>query len=68
MDISFQISGNIGGIKFLPVPLYIIKLRIRTSMNDFPNIVIVFQFLLPLFDILFFGNKRTVETDLMKLP
>jgi len=68
MDISFQISGNIGRIKFLPIPLYIIKFRIRTSMNDFPNIVIAFQFLLSLFDIFLFGNKGTVETDLMKLP
>ena len=68
MNISLEISGDIGRVKILPITLRIIQFRIRSFMNDLPDVFIRFQFFLTFADILLCRNKMIVKRNLIYFP
>ena len=68
IDIPLQISCNVRRIIFLPVPVYIIKLGIRSFVDNFPYIVIFYNLFFTFFDICIGWDKMPVKFYTINLP
>ena len=68
VDIPLQISCNVRRIIFLPVPVYIIKLGIRSFVDNFPYIVIFYNLFFTFFDICIGWDKMPVKFYTINLP